>query len=366
MIFKKQMKHLRNRGVILVAQLFKVKEIDVKFYEEQLKEFLPDNIIDIHTHIWLDKFRVNEERIDNLLIRSATWPSRVAKDNSIEDLIQTYKLMFPNKEVTPLIFGHPITELDITKSNNYVRECSEKYRFPSLILSVPKWSGTELEEQIIRDGFLGSKVYLNYAKSYIPQNEIRILDFLPIHQLEVLNKHGWIVMLHIPRNKRLKDPVNLAQLLEIEKNYPRIKMIVAHVGRAYCMEDVGDAFEVLAETKNMVFDFSANTNQFVFEKLIEAVGPRRILFGSDMPILRMRMRRICENGNYVNLVPKGLYGDISGDVHMREVDGADAEKLTYFMYEEIAAFKRAAASTKLKREDIEDIFYNNAARILGL
>ena len=29
-------------------------------FEEQLKEFLPDNIIDIHTHIWLDKFRVNE------------------------------------------------------------------------------------------------------------------------------------------------------------------------------------------------------------------------------------------------------------------------------------------------------------------
>ena len=41
-----------------------------------------------------------------------------------------------------------------------------------------------------------------------------------------------------------------------------------------------------------------------------------------MPILRMRARRICENGIYVNLVPKGLYGDVSGDIHMREVDDA--------------------------------------------
>ena len=55
-------------------------------------------------------------------------------------------------------------------------------------------------------------------------------------------------MLHIPRNKRLKDPVNLAQLLEIEKNYPRIKMIVAH-GMSILYGRCGDAFEVLAETK---------------------------------------------------------------------------------------------------------------------
>ncbi|HOJ12718.1 MAG TPA: amidohydrolase family protein [Clostridiales bacterium] len=349
-----------------MAQLFEVKEIDVKFYEEQLKEFLPDQIIDIHTHVWLNKFRVKEEDACNMPVRSATWPSLVAKDNSVEDLIQTYKLMFPDKKVTPLIFGHPLIEYDIAKSNDYIEECSKRFGFPSLILSIPEWSGAELEEKIIRGGFLGSKVYLNYAKPYIPQNEIRIFDFLPEHQLDVLNKHGWIVMLHLPRNKRLKDPVNLAQLLEIEQNYPRLKLVVAHVGRTYCPEDVGDAFEVLTGTKNMVFDFSANTNQFVFERLIETVGASRILFGSDMPILRMRMRRICENGNYVNLVPKGLYGNISGDVHMREVDGADAEKLTYFMYEEIAAFKHAAASMELKKEDIENIFYNNAVSILGL
>ncbi|MCL5999697.1 MAG: amidohydrolase, partial [Chloroflexi bacterium] len=139
---------------------------------------------------------------------------------------------------------------------------------------------------------------------------------------------------------------------------------IAHVGRAYCPEDVGNAFEVLAETKRMFFDFSANTNAEVFEQLIRAVGPGRILFGSDMPILRMRMRRVCENGTYVNLVPRGLYGDVSGDKNMREVEGAEAEQLTFFMYEELAAFRRAAEATGLQRRDIEDIFYNNAARML--
>jgi predicted TIM-barrel fold metal-dependent hydrolase len=170
-------------------------------------------------------------------------------------------------------------------------------------------------------------------------------------------------MLHIPRNGRLRDPKNLEQMLEIEKRYPNVKLIIAHVGRAYCNEDVGNAFEVLAETKKMMFDFCANTNRWVFEQLIRAVGPKRILFGSDLPILRMRTRRICENGNYVNLVPKGLYGDVSNDSHLREVDGEEAEILTFFMYEEIDAFRLAAETMNLSRKDIEDIFYNNAQNL---
>ncbi len=156
----------------------------------------------------------------------------------------------------------------------------------------------------------------------------------------------------------------MAQMLEIERNYPSIKLIIAHVGRAYCPEDVGDAFDILAETRNMVFDFSANTNTEVFRQLIRAVGPKRILFGSDFPILRMRTRRICENGNYVNLVAKGMYGDVSGDSHMREVEGAEADSLTFFMYEEIEAFRAAATAEGLSKSDIENIFYGNARSLI--
>jgi hypothetical protein len=78
----------------------------------------------------------------------------------------------------------------------------------------------------------------------------------------------------------------------------------------------------------------------------------------------MRMRRICEAGRYVNLVPKGLYGDVSGDPNMREVEGAEAEGLTLFMYEELRAFRRAATEVGLSRGDLEDIFYNNAASMI--
>jgi uncharacterized protein len=71
------------------------------------------------------------------------------------------------------------------------------------------------------------------------------------------------------------------------------------------------------------------------EQLLRAVGSRRVVFGSDLPVVRMRMRRIRERGFYVNLVPPGLYGDVSDDPHMREVAEADGAGQSFFMYEEL-------------------------------
>jgi hypothetical protein len=153
-------------------------------------------------------------------------------------------------------------------------------------------------------------------------------------------------------------------MIEIEKRYPNAKVIIAHVGRAYCPEDVGNAFEALAETRKMRFDISANTSAENFARLIRAVGSRRILFGSDLPITRMRMRRVCEDGRYVNLVPQGLYGDVSADPHLREVEGEEAERLTFFMYEEIKAFRQATLETGLGSDDINDVFCRNSAEML--
>lgn len=34
--------------------------------------------------------------------------------------------------------------------------------------------------------------------------------------------------------------MNLHQILEIRKNYPKLRFIVAHIGRAYTKEDVED------------------------------------------------------------------------------------------------------------------------------
>ena len=342
--------------------LFEVNEYDRLIYERELKDFLPEQMIDIHTHIWLEELR-RADAGTLALKRTVSWPRLVARHNPVEDLAETYRLMFPGKKVTPLVFASGSREA-IVKLNEYVEESAKKTGYPALYYSRPEESAEELEKKIREGGFLGIKSYLSMAPEYIPTKEIRVFDFFPKHQLKKMNEMKAIVMLHIPRDGRLKDPVNLGQIKEIKHEFPDVRLIVAHIGRAYVQEDIGNAFEVLAECDDLLFDFSANCCEYAITKLLEAVGPKRVLFGSDLPILRMRTHRIEENGTYINLVPPGLYGDPSQDSHLREVTEEEAKKITFFMYEEILAFKRAAKTLNLTRADVEDVFYRNAKNLI--
>ena len=348
--------------------LIEIKDVDRGFYDSHLRDFLPHRIIDVHTHVWKDELPAASDAAT--AARVASWPSRVALTNPVEYLHETYRLMLPDELVTPVIFGSPTAAGGVDPQNAYVEECRRRCNVPALLLSLPEWPADVLESKIAAGGFIGIKPYLSFAPAYLPPGEIRIFDFLPPHQLEVIDRHGWIAMLHVPRPARLRDSVNIAQMLEIDRRFPNAQVIIAHVGRAYCPEDVGDAFEYLAPASRLMFDISANTNDYVFRRLLDAVGPQRVLFGSDMPILRMRMRRTCVRtqrppaARYVNIVPRGLYGDVSGDPHMREVDGPEADRLTFLLYEELDAFRRAARACGLSAGDVESVFYGNASRVI--
>lgn len=334
-----------------------VTDYDRRVYSEELADFLPDKIIDVHVHIYkqeMQKVRPEERK------GCVNWPHLVAPDLTVEDMRASFEQMFPGKKVGAVIMGMPTCRLD--EVNDYVLSCSRSEGLPALYCT--NWDTSKDEiRQAMKAGFKGIKPYLNNSPSYIPAAEVRIFDFLTHEHLEVMNECGGTVMLHIPRSLRLRDPINLAQMMEIEERYPNAKIIIAHIGRAYVPSDIGDAFEVLKNTRRMIFDFTANTLTDAMVKCVEAVGPKRFMFGSDMPITKMRMYRVCENDTYVNVIPRGAYGDVSGDPHMRETDG---ELITTFMYEELRAFKRCAQELKLSRADIEDIMYGNAARLFGI
>lgn len=332
---------------------------DKAFYEENLKDFLPDTFIDCHNHIWKSEFVTG---VDNAG-RSCAWPEMVAKDNPIEDLIRTNLDLFPGKTVIPVLYSYVNVAVDTVKSNNYVKECAAKHRFPALYLSRPEEDPEQIERNVIEGGFSGLKVYLEFAPAYIPTNEIRIYDFLPKEQLALADRHGWVVQLHIARPRRLADPVNYIQILEIEQNYPNVQLIIAHLGRAYADEDLGGALDYLKHSEKTIWDFTANTNAYVMEKVLEQFGTDRFVYGSDFPIFRMRSRRVVENGFYINEIPAGSLGDVSNDSHMREIPYPEADRITYFIYEEIASCKKAAEKLGLTGQDIRRIFYENSLRI---
>ena len=195
--------------------LLDVKPYDRQYYEEIIKPFLPEKFIDCHTHVWL------MEHDPHKTLRSGTqnWPGLVAKENSIEDLNETNRLLFPDNKVVSVLYGDCAVSIDRPAVNQYVIDKAIENEFPALYLCHPDTPAEELERIILENPvFKGIKVYLQFAPSYIPADEIRIYDFLTKEHLAVCDKHGWVVQLHISPPKRLADPVNYIQLLEIDQN----------------------------------------------------------------------------------------------------------------------------------------------------
>ena len=332
-----------------------VEAYDRYVYENELKNFLPTNFIDFHVHA----FRSDYERYGVVSKNKVSWVSMIASEMTVEQLNDTLAQLFPENHVTPLIFG--CTGRNLQQTNDYIYKVGKEFNYPTLYRTDYLTSGEEMEEEILKGGYLWIKPYLTNRPAYIPAAETRIFDFVTHEQLRVLDKHGWILMLHIPRNGRLKDPVNLAQLMEIEQKYPNIKLIIAHIGRAYAKEDIGNAFDLIGKGENTYFDFTANLCDDAIKACIEAVGTKKLIYGTDLPYALMRMYRIVENGEYINIVRRGEYGDITNVPHMRETDEKD---VTLMIYEQIRALKRCAVDMKLTDTQIEDIMNNNAQRLI--
>ena len=126
--------------------LFEVTEYDKKVWEEELRDFLPQKILDVHTHVYKREFF--DQNVQKGKRGLVTWTSTVAKENPIEDLEETYKLMFPGKDVKALMF---ISGKTGNKENNaYLSEAAKRYGWPALYYSHPTQSADELEAEIRR------------------------------------------------------------------------------------------------------------------------------------------------------------------------------------------------------------------------
>ena len=129
--------------------LFEVTANDRRIYEEELKDFLPDKIFDVHCHIALQEHKKPAPLAPGEKKRTVTWPSLVAKQNSIEDLQETYELFFPGKQCKALVFSDAGHSDEI---NRYVSEASHRVGFPALYYSHPNQSAEEIEQKIREGG----------------------------------------------------------------------------------------------------------------------------------------------------------------------------------------------------------------------
>ena len=143
--------------------LFEVTAYDKKIYEEELRDFLPDKFIDIHTHLWCKEFAEDGNTRSKGVHKTVKWPSLVADTNPVEDLQEAYRLMFPGKEVSALCFT---TRVPYEKNNAYVAEATARVGWAGLYYSDPMESGEELEREIKPEaGFFLNKIFEGPCKA---------------------------------------------------------------------------------------------------------------------------------------------------------------------------------------------------------
>ena len=78
------------------------------------------------------------------------------------------------------------------------------------------------------------------------------------------------------------------RILPFIERYPELRVVAAHWGGGLPFFELMP--EVAAATLNVVYDCAASTYLYrpqVFRTVLDLVGPERVLFGSDYPVLRM-------------------------------------------------------------------------------
>ena len=335
-------------------------DVDRAYWAEHFEGWLPHKILDAHTHVMDPKFRLAPM---TEAMRRQYWVNEVLEPINADTAEQCMKTVFPNREVSAVVFGLPDLDFDLDAGNRSLQEECPKRGWFSLAVIRPQYTQEKVAALLDAPGLVGVKPYYSLishnADTRDAHIEASIFDFLTHSHLELLNDRKAWVTLHVPKAARLGHPDNLREIREIRNRYPRITLVIAHLGRCYTEAHALEALPCLAGDPGLYFDTSAVLNPVCHEIAIKHLGPSQILYGSDNPILYMRGRRQFDGRSYINRTNYPFFFN-----KVREPSEVEA-RYTLFMYEDIAAIKQACDNLGLTdRKTIQAIFHDNAWRLI--
>jgi glutamate-1-semialdehyde 2,1-aminomutase len=333
---------------------FVYDDVDAKVWREELDPFLPERLFDVHGHVYLKGHRpsAEDEKPDPSM-------PRVVDEYPHEVFASVHRTLFPGREVRALVFGSVDAKVDLDSTNAYVRDAARTHGWDALMVPSLGDDAETLLAKVREGGFLGFKPYWTFAaeKRGIPQNDVTLEDMIPAGVREAADRGGLIIMTHIPRAGRLADPVNISGLRKLCADAPRAKIVLAHFGRSYFPEAVGDGL-ILADLDNLYPELSFVQDWEVVEMVLGAFDRRKVLFGLDLPTAQEKGKMIGINGqrHFFTKRPHAWSAHVE--------PGAYEVRCTLFAYEVCRAIRKAAERLKLSRDEVEDVFCRNAERLV--
>ena len=303
---------------------FHKTELDAEYYEARLKNRLPRRIIDAHAHFNLPEHisGVSEETI------AGDWACECGMVMTYEDAAGYMSAMFHDKDVGFVALPWPLRDADTIGNNAYIASLIKHRAVRGLYTLRPEYDTKQIERDYLGGGFCGFKPY-PYMASPKKGAEVSIFEFMTREQFRLANKLRAAVLMHLPRAGRLPDPDNISEIKEILDDYPDVRLVVAHFGRCFQHEFFEKGLEALgAYVSRLWFDTAAVLNAKVYKLAGEHLDHKRIIYGTDMPVMLWHGRREWDENGYYNLCRE----DFSWNTHKYP----DEEPgYTYFIYEQI-------------------------------
>lgn len=343
------------QGPLNVSDVLKVNDLDRLIWREELDGFVPNRLYDMHTHLSRAKFNLNPQ--SKYTVHGWSDPAAIFdKEGSLALLDAVEALVSPGREVNHVLMANPYQKLDFQAANNFIaRQALKKPGTRALMVVHPSMTPEYIEEQIALHRFIGFKPYLWYSPKSINMWVAHVTDFMPERQIAVANKYGLYIGLHLSKKKAIADPDNLDDLERLTEKYPRVRWILYHNARSYSAWALEKAAPRLRRLHNIWIEGSTVCETDAFNALFSTVDTSRIFYGTD------DFDAGVTRGKYVTWGHAWAQMDTHNQTF--NTDHCDG-RMTFVRYEMLRAMRHAARNHRLSRQQIEDIFYNNAARFV--
>ena len=252
----------------------------VPYIYHKIKNLIYVSVYDLKTTIILEGIMLNndahvhigDESIFSKINTSDIAQKPIAYSCYKQNTVQDYLLIMEKSKVNKaLVIPFPFPELNIDNENkniiNYVNIKPDKL-FPLLLLPSNLDKITKYKFYGFKEHFLSHSNFSikqkNEAYSFLQQNEFILL----IHE---------------------RSSLIIDVLANIRRNFPKLKILIAHSGRkkAYSGNGITDVIlPTFGKDEYFYYDTSTIRNSNVIEQMVTQIGSERILFGSDTPFFQ--------------------------------------------------------------------------------
>lgn len=325
---------------------------DHRIYEKEFRDWLPKKIFDSHVHV----FDESNFQADYKLPERSCY-QKFNGTFTLEQCLDIVDALLPDQEFSMNCFGSPHAKADLDAACKYIGQIADNKRIFGMALVSPKDDIKTVKHRINDYSLVGYKPYHNFV-DWMDYEAVTIFDMLTPEQMEFANEKGLAITLHIPKAARLADPDNQKQMVEICQRYPNAKIIFAHIGRAYFMNNIIGFLDKISKCENAYMDTAMVNHPGVLEYTFNNFPRERIVFGSDAPIAFLRGKSLEINNQYAYLMGEDYA--IGSTIY----DTNKIVQFTTFFYEQLRGIKEATSKAGFSRKELEDFFYNNIYNLL--